>query len=349
MTTVGPLLKFTWRLGKEPTQAPSQANIWNRCRYQSGKRHGARFSPMGKPKYSWRGMASASWALFHSVPRGTQTLNPITAKYRPFMCCQAIGPQVLGWRSGKRLSEIYRPRVSLKSVFGSFPTTREPSGFTRSRVSAWRLAPPSGLSVAAFGFKKSVTYIKLAASSPNPARRAGVAQRIPPVAASTAGCHPPYQSRERSWPVVALPQCEGREERSESRRVMRHERRVVTRHTSAGHEAGNEVRDAFLHDAAAHGRTAEQAPHVRAHGCAGSAQPPFGEHQGEFREHDVAETVVRARGLVYFRSNERSSLAAQASEPLAKVSGSWGRFSGLRMRSRARDGIPWPPARRSPS
>ena len=33
-----------------------------------------------------------------------------------------------------------------------------------------------------------------------------------------------------------------------------------------------------VHDAEARSRTAEQGPHVRAHGCASSARPPFGEH-----------------------------------------------------------------------
>ncbi|MGH8184743.1 MAG: hypothetical protein ACREPH_13885 [Rhodanobacteraceae bacterium] len=52
----------------------------------------------------------------------------------------------------------------------------------------------------------------------------------------------------------------------------------------------NEANSAALHDAAAHSRMAEQAPHVRAQGSASSARPPFGEHCGQFRQHDVAET-----------------------------------------------------------
>ncbi|MBN8735326.1 MAG: hypothetical protein J0H27_03545 [Xanthomonadales bacterium] len=63
----------------------------------------------------------------------------------------------------------------------------------------------------------------------------------------------------------------------------------------------DEVKTAPLRDATARSRTAEQAPHVRAHGCASSARPPFCEHRGEFRQHDVAETVTPgAMALVTF-------------------------------------------------
>jgi hypothetical protein len=55
---------------------------------------------------------------------------------------------------------------------------------------------------------------------------------------------------------------------------------------------GSEVNHAPLHDAAARNRTAEQAPHVRAQGCASSARLPFGEHQGQLSRHDVGETVM---------------------------------------------------------
>ncbi len=47
-----------------------------------------------------------------------------------------------------------------------------------------------------------------------------------------------------------------------------------------------------LHDAAAHSRTAGQAPHVRGQGWPSSARLPFGEHQGQWSRHDVGETVM---------------------------------------------------------
>src|SRR6185437_13860280 len=65
------------------------------------------------------------------------------------------------------------------------------------------------------------------------------------------------------------------------------------------------------HDAEARSRTAEQAPHVRAQGCASSARPPFGEHRGKSSRHDVGEIVMPVRnGFGYFPRKESSPLVA---------------------------------------
>ena len=139
-------------------------NIWNHFRYQSEKKRGVPFSPMGRLKYLWRGTESKLLALFHLVPHEIQTLNRTTAKYLQSMYCLAFGPRESGRLYGKRPSKIYIRKVSLKSVYGSFLTTRAPSGSTRSLASAQILGAPNNRSVVALGFGKSGTYINMAAN-----------------------------------------------------------------------------------------------------------------------------------------------------------------------------------------
>lgn len=53
-----------------------------------------------------------------------------------------------------------------------------------------------------------------------------------------------------------------------------------------------EAQTAPLHDAAARSRSREQGAHVRGQGWPSSRRRAIGEHQGRFRQHDVAGTVM---------------------------------------------------------
>jgi hypothetical protein len=86
-----------------------------------------------------------------------------------------------------------------------------------------------------------------------------------------------------------------------------------------------ELFTAPLHAAAARSRMAEQGPHVRGQGWPSSARPPFGEHQGQSRQHDVAETgMPGAMALVTFperkvtRSPQRRAETSRMRHTLAQ-------------------------------
>ncbi len=81
-----------------------------------------------------------------------------------------------------------------------------------------------------------------------------------------------------------------------------------------------------LHAAAARRRMAEQAPNVRAQGCASSARLPFAEHRGQFERHDVVQTgMPGAAALVTFPAWKVTRAPA----------GARNRFATCRARARA--------------
>ena len=68
-----------------------------------------------------------------------------------------------------------------------------------------------------------------------------------------------------------------------------------------------------VHDAEARSRTAEQAPHVRAQGCASSARPPFGEHRREV-EPTGSRRDRHARAQWFWRLLPKQKSPARGSE-----------------------------------